>query len=234
MNNDLFFRTQYKLIPFLATLYIAVDLCVPLVSNKYISAPIGIMPVGCFAAPFWFLLGDMIAETYGFKMVMRFFWSMVIAEFLFALVCQLLKNLPSPTFWQGQSYYEFALGQLIHLNIWSVTAITLAWRMNAYLLTKWKILTRGKYFWLRSVGSSAIGETLFGLMMAPAWFVFGPTTEIHQVVSILIWSLTTKISLTAILAVPGSFIVKLFKIIEQVDVYEYQLEFNPFKKKSEV
>lgn len=221
---------QYKLVPFLATLYLSIGLILPLISCKLIFTPFGSISAAAFISPIWLLIGDTIAETYGFKMALKFFWAEVITECLFNFICYWLINLQSPTFWQGQNDYHLIVSCLVKEHIWATITMIIAWRLNTYLLLKWKVLLRGKYFWMRSVGSSVIGMTLFTFMMSPTWILYGPATNFSEAIHLCIGMCIVRTIFTAIYAMPGSIIIRILKIVEHIDEREYQIEFNPFKK----
>ena len=97
---------------------------------------------------------------------------------------------------------------------------------NIRLLTKWKILTRGKYFWLRSVGSSSIGETIYSSLNI--WLILFGSLEFTKLPQLIFWSFSLKILYTVILAYPASVLVQIIKKIDG-DNYD-NWSFNPFAK----
>ena len=43
--------------------------------------------------------------------------------------------------------------------------------INIYIISKWKILLRGKYYWLRSLGSSGVGVFVYAFIASFISFV---------------------------------------------------------------
>lgn len=217
---------QYKYIYFLATLYMSLMTCSAVLGNKLIDTPIGILSAASLVSPFWFVLGDIITEVYGLKMIMRLFWSVIICQFIFAFICLFLINLNSPVSWNGQGDYDLVLGHLVRIAAFQLIGISIAWNLNARLLAKWKILMRGKYFWLRSIGSSGVGLVIFSFVSVL------PTTlgmfPLKIVISMVMWSCALKLIFTVLLALPSTIVVILLKNAELIDNEHQQLKYNPF------
>ena len=87
--------------------------------------------------------------------------------------------------------------------------------MNIYLLVKWKALLNGKYFWLRSMGSSIIGEIIYSILAVflIAYHIY-PSEDI---VSMTLWACGLKALYTIIFAGPFNFIAFLLRKYEDID-----------------
>lgn len=227
MKTDNIANQQYKYIYFLATLYMSLMTCSAVLGNKLVDTPVGIFSAASLVSPFWFVLGDIVTEVYGLKIIMRLFWSVIICQFIFAFICLFLIGFKSPTFWNGQSGYDLVLGHLVKIAAFQFVGITIGWNLNARLLTKWKILMCGKYFWLRSIGSSGIGLVIFSLVSVfPTIFGMFP---IKTVVSMVVWSCTLKIVFATLLAFPSTLFVFLLRRGEYLDNEGLGFKYNPFE-----
>src|SRR4029079_1592251 len=101
---------------------------------------------------------------------------------------------------------------------------------NIYFLSKWKMLVKGKYFWLRSLGSSAIGESVYTLFVV-SLLNFG-MVSFKGFINILCISYAFKLAFDTIAVIPASFLANFLKKTEGVDVYDFAQNFIPFKYKS--
>ena len=61
-----------------------------------------------------------------------------------------------PQFLSIQNAYEEVFGNLIRFVSAGFLAVLSSHFLNIYIFSKWKILLRGKYFWLRSIGASEL------------------------------------------------------------------------------
>lgn len=215
---------QYKCLPFLVMLSITLLILVRLLEQKV--TWLADLAIGDFLFYLWYPLNDIIAEVYGYRIAMKVFWSLTISRFIFTTICFLLIHAPSLPNWHGQNDYD-----LVFKYTWSASLINpflllIAWWMNAKLLTKWKILTKGKYFWLRSIGSSGIAQIIYSSLIILKLIFF---YKLIVLVQMTLCVIPIGLSITALLAYPSTIIVSVIKIIEKIDVNEHQLNFNPFK-----
>lgn len=213
MNVDLTISRQQKCLPFLATLYMAVMTCSTVLGNKLVLTYFGVLSAASLVSPLWYILGDIITEVYGYKTSRKLFWSVVICQFIFAIACYFLIELDSPSYWNGQNGYRLVLGDLLKFSMVNFIGITIAWHINAKLLLKWKILMHGKYFWLRSIGSSGIGLIIYSILSVSI-NVYTIASN-HDIESIVLGSCLLKLFYLILLAYPATLAVALLHRIEQ-------------------
>lgn len=224
--------SHFKLIYFLAMLYICLIISSSLLGGKVITTSYGLISGASLICPFWFLLNDIVAEVYGFRITAYFFVSAIISEFIFASICILVAQLPSPSSWQHENIYSL-FSPLFQIYLLQLLGISLAWYVNTFIITRWKILVKGKYFWLRSIGSSCVGVIIFCVVsVAPSLIIVGSYNTLQDVVSMLMWSFILKLFVLLILAYPASKLVSVIKYIEKSDAYDSAVGFNPFRKAS--
>ena len=98
---------------------------------------------------------------------------------------------------------------------------------NVFLVSRWKILFHGKHFWLRSIGSSAIGELIFTVV---AFLIeFTGLEKFHTIVEMIVLSYVIKIIFLPIAVIPSSIATHFLKKIEYRNHSQETVEFNPFK-----
>lgn len=218
--------TQYKAFFFLAMTYITLILAADVLIYKIIHIGALTMTVGSLVTPFWFLMTDIIAEVYGYQLTRRLIWSSIGCSFLFMVICSSLIQLPSPSIWPYQSAYDQVLGKLPWVFLGSVFGIIGAAFTNTYLLIKWKILVKGKYFLVRSIGSSAIGMLVFTTITLT--YDLKGSLPISEIIEFILISYSIKLLITPILAVFSTIVVYYLKRFENIDIYDYDTNFNPF------
>ena len=193
-----------------------------------------IITIGPFSAsastlvmPLWFVMGDVIAEVYGYKVARHVIWMAIICQFIFAFACASLIALHAPSGWPNQDAYNQVLGKLPRVALASFLAIMAGAFINVYAVSKWKILLKGKYFWLRSVGASTVGELVFTLIAYLTEFL--GVIPLSKLLGLMTISYVIKLILNPILAIPSMFIALILKKLEGIDVYDHHTNFNPFK-----
>ena len=211
--------------------YLSIMLCNAVLTNRYIGTDTMFILGGTLTSPFVFILDDIIAEIYGYKMARNVILTGFAAQTLFSVVCLFIVNAPHPEFFHQKEAYSNILGiSLLRITFSGFAAYITANLINSYVITRWKVLVKGKYFWLRSIGSSTFSEALysfFAIFMMELNSI--PVHDIFRVVSI---SFAIKLLYSAVFAAPASLLVNHIKTTTGIDVYEFPTIFTPFKYKS--
>ncbi len=226
-------KYQYRCIPFLAIFYGILGFTAILLRHGMFLTNWGPISVNMILAPFWFILGDVFAEVYGFKMMMRLFWSFIICNLIIGLIFLLLINFNSFATVYSQHIYQFVLGDYLQIRSIHLVLIIVAWKINAYLLNKWKILLKGRYFWLRSIGSSGIGESIFIILIYNAEFLIARNFSYAHVWILILIECAVRVFITALFAFPATIAVAIIRHLEKIDINQSTYEFNPFNKPAE-
>ncbi|WP_028389226.1 queuosine precursor transporter [Legionella fairfieldensis] len=221
-------KQQYKYLTLISMLYMTFKLTTILLIYKIINIGSISFTASTLVMPFWFFLGTIITETYGYRVSRHLIWMAIICQFIFAFICTTLIHVHSPI-WVNQAAYDQILGKLPRVAFASFLAIMCGAFINAYVLAKYKILSKGKSFWLRGLKSSAIGELVFTIIAYLTEFV--GIMPIHDLIKLMIISFLVKIVLSPLLILPCIKITKWLKKAEDIDIYDYKTNFNPFKLK---
>jgi hypothetical protein len=233
-NLSLIIKSQLSLtvLIMLAILYAITQTLAILVVGKLITTPFGAISAGSIVAPFWFLFNDMIAELYGYQISRIVFFCAMTTELFFSLVAVCILALPSPSDWTGTAGYSLVMGHLPFIYFAQLLAITFGWYVNTKFLLRWKFLLGGRLFWLRSAGSSAIGEIIFSAIAASiimsglvsSWKV---NSTYLLVMHLVFWSALLKIIFTTIFTLPVSLILSILKRFGIEDDSNFAM--NPFR-----
>lgn len=199
----------------MSVLYMMIMSVNAILASKLIETPIGVFSAASMISPIWFMLGDIIAEAYGYKTSRTLFWSVMLCQILFSLLCYFVIKLPSPSFWHGQLSYDFVTGSLFKTAIFALIGNMIAWRINIYLLLKWKVLMCARYFYLRSLGSSGIGEILFSLLSI--FPVIVGTMPLNDVRTVILISCVLKLVGLIVLSPIANLILNCLYRLERFD-----------------
>lgn len=196
-------------------------------SYKLVTVGNHIMPASGFVIPLWYLFGNVATEIYGYKASRKLVWLSLIATLLFLAFLEGLIRLPPPGDWQYQFYYDYVIGHLIKVFLAGFIGIFVGGFVSNALLSKWKILAKGKYYWFRSLISSIVGQAIYIVIaLIPIFYDLVSTKEL---IGIMLISLLAKVIIVAILISPIAFMVNKLKKLENTDVYDYSVSYNPFK-----
>ncbi len=177
--------------------------------------------------PITYLLGDVVTEVYGYRVARQFIWLNLVCELLFALLVMGVIHLQPPHFWQGQLAFEQSLGHVLRFVLSGIVGNLMSDFLNVYLISKWKVFMRGQYFWLRSLGSTAISELV--LVVVTGFFAFTGTMSLAHVFQLAGSAYVLEIVYALIFVWPGWLLILFLKKKEKLDTYDYNVDYNPFR-----
>jgi uncharacterized integral membrane protein (TIGR00697 family) len=120
-----------------------------------------VFPAGLVIFPLSYLLGDVLTEVYGFRATRRVIWLGFACNLLAVGAIQIAIALPAAGFWaENQQAYEDVLGTTWRIFAASLAAYVVGELVNAYVLARMKVATRGRWLWSRTIGSTIVGEGL--------------------------------------------------------------------------
>lgn len=209
-------------------LYTTILLVSVLLDYKFISIGPMLASSATFVISLTFFLSDVIAEVYGYQKAKQVIWSGVICLLCFSSIGFLLQKLPTPPEYDKYGHaYTIILNLLFRAGISNAIAIIIGAFFNVYFVSKWKMLVKGKYFWLRSLGSSAIGEALYTFFVVS--LVNVGIVPFFHLIEILIISYSFKLIFDTFAVIPASLLAAYLKHTEGVDVYDFPTNLTPFK-----
>jgi len=220
-------QASYKFKSLFAMLYITVMLSCLILVHKPVQIGAFTTSTAATVFPLWFVMGDIIAEIYGYSASRQMLWCALIAQFVFCIIISVFVHVPSPSSWLGQEHYTYLVHGFFRIYFSVVIGVIISGFLNIYFITKWKILLRGKYFWMRSIGASGIGELTYTIIVS--LLVFAGTMSFAKLVEYTVISYLFKFIYTVVLAFPANLISNLLKRIEVVSLDEQGINFNPFK-----
>lgn len=151
---------QYSLYDIFTVLFVTTLLVSNIVSVKIVSVGWLTFDAGTVLFPLAYIVGDIITEVYGYRRTRRLIYSGVAALMLMTLTFWVVQLLPADSSWTGQTAFESTLGVVWRLAIGSVVALFVGEIMNAYVMGRMKVASRGRGLWRRMVSSSLAGNAL--------------------------------------------------------------------------
>ena len=183
---------------------------------------------GILFFPVSYVIGDILTEVYGYARARRCIWAGFGALLFMAFMAWVVVALPPADTWQGQAAYEQVFGQVPRIVLASIVAFWAGEFVNAYVLARMKIWTRGKHLWSRTIGSTLVGQGVDSLIFYPLAFYGVWDNETLLIVLATQWVL--KVGWEAVLTPVTYAVVGWLKRREGVDVYDTDTAFSPFAK----
>lgn len=220
-------QQRFKYYTLLIVIYITIQLVCVSLFGKIVPFLFGYVPISAIIYASAFSLGDVVAEVYGYAAARQLIWLNILAQFLFAIIIQLSLLFHSPSFWHLQKDYYHVFGSVLRIATGSSVAIFVSLILNAYIISKTKMMTRGRLFFLRSIIASTLAE---GLLISIAYFInMAWTYSLHVIIVSILTAWLVKFIFSAILLTPTAFLAIILKKAEGFDFYDYRTSFNPFR-----
>lgn len=183
-------------------------------------------PAGLIFFPLTYIFDDILTEVYGFKVSRRIIWSALLANSIVTLGTLITVYLPPSPYWHDQSAYATIYHATFRIFIASMLGYLTGEFVNSIILAKLKVLTAGRYLWLRAISSTAIGVGIDTLIFIHVAFLF--LVPYHTIWQIILMMYALKV-LYEILATPLTYkISNYLKKKDHVDHYDFKTKFNPF------
>ena len=188
---------------------------------------------GTLLFPISYIFGDILTEVYGYSRARRVIWVGFALSALMALTFFIVARLPGEPNWQaavGQQAFDKVLGGVSTgaIVLASLAAYFAGSFSNSFVLAKLKVITNGRWLWVRTIGSTLVGEaidTTVFVMIAAALGVFPWAAALSIIVANYIFKVSIEILFT-----PVTYrVVGTLKRVEGVDYYDVNTDFNPFR-----
>ena len=235
---------HYRYYDFVAATFVAVLLISNIASAaKIVDWGISILGLplafdgGTLLFPISYIFGDILTEVYGYNRSRRIIWAGFGAALLMAGTFWIIGKMPGEAMWQqyaGQSAYDAILGGVASggIVLASLTAYFAGEFSNSVILAKMKVLTEGRFLWMRTIGSTLVGEgvdTVIFILTATLFGVFPPEIALSLIVANYIFKVSIEVLFTPITYA----IVNFLKSAEHEDYYDRNTNFNPFSLAAE-
>ncbi len=221
-------RTSYKYYDLIMAAFVTVLLCAGIIGVQKVSA-IGGHPFGAgiLFFPLSYVFGDILTEVYGYARSRRVIWAGFGALIFAAFMSWVIVNIPAAPGWSHQEAYDYVFGNTPRIVFASLMAFWAGEFTNSLTLAKLKIRTSGRWLWMRTIGSTIVGEGVDSLIFYP--LAFYGVWAFGDVVTVMYTNYLFKV-LWEIIATPFTYrIVAFLKRVEHVDYFDRSTDFNPFK-----
>ncbi len=207
-------------------LFIATLIASNIVAVKLIDVSGLILTAAIVIFPLSYIIGDVLTEVYGYRQARRAIWLGFLGNLVVVVAIVIAGALPAAGFWKDQQAFDLILGQTPRILAASFAAFLVGEFTNSFVLAKLKIATAGRYLWLRTIGSTLVGQGLDSAIFVA--IAFAGILPVDVLVGTMITQWLVKSGYEAA-ATPLTYLaVGFLKRKDGVDAYDRDTRFNPF------
>jgi hypothetical protein len=217
---------SFKYFDLLLGIFVAILLISNIASTKILTLWKFTFDGGTILFPLSYIFGDVLTEVYGYKRSRRVIWTGFFSALLMSLVLYIVQILPPAAGWPNQETYESLIGFIPRIVMASLVAYFAGEFSNSYLLSRLKIKTKGRFLWLRTIGSTLIGEGIDTMLFCLIAFYGSMPNSL--LVTIIISNYIFKCSVEVLFTPLTYVFINFLKKREHEDHYDHGISYNPF------
>ncbi len=210
---------------FFAALFVTLLIVSNVIAVKIIEVGGRILPAAIVLFPITYVLGDILTEVYGFRFARRVIWLGFLCNAVAVVGFWVGGMLPAAPFWQDQDSYSAILGYTPRLLGASFAGYLVGEFSNSIVLSRLKVATRGRWLWMRTIGSTIVGQGMDSAVFitlafagTPAGAALGELVLTQWIVKVVYEAAVTPLTYA---------VVAWVKRHEGIDTYDRQVSLNP-------
>jgi uncharacterized integral membrane protein (TIGR00697 family) len=177
--------------------------------------------------PITYIFGDVFTEIYGYAASRRAIWLGFFATALLYAVASLVIALPADPAWPNQAAFITVFGFLPRILVASLIAFRASEFANSYTMARLKLITRGRWLWTRTVGSTVVGQAVDTALVIT--LTFAGKYPASTLLKLIATGYLLKVGYE-VLATPLTYLViGWLKRAEGSDAFDAHTNFNPFR-----
>ena len=113
---------------------------------------------GTITFPFAYMLGDVLTEIWGYRTARKVIWLTFLCNVIMVVCTQIGVWLPSVDYLDPTATaYNTIFTYVPRIVLGSLAGFLLGELSNAWLMERIKVKTKGRFLWVRTIGSSVVG-----------------------------------------------------------------------------
>ena len=210
-----------------AALFVTCLLTANTISAKLVIVGGVVLTAGIVIFPLSYVLGDVLTEVWGYGIARRVIWLGFACNAVMVVAIWLGGALPPAPFGASQTAYDELLGTTPRILAASFVAYLAGEFANAFVLAKLKIATDGRWLWVRTIGSTVVGQGLDTAIFVT--LAFAGTMPVSALDRLMLGQWLFKVLYEAAGTPLVYAVVGWLKAREGVDTYDRETDFNPIR-----
>ena len=161
---------------------------------------------GTITFPFAYMLGDVLTEIWGYRTARKVIWITFMCNVLMVVCTHIGVLLPSPDYLDTTATsYNTIFTYVPRIVVGSLAGFLLGELSNAWFMERIKEKTRGRFLWVRTIGSSLLGyifDTIPFVLIA-----FAGVVSVRDLLLMIAFQYIMKVSIEVIFGTPMAYAV---------------------------
>jgi len=186
-------------------------------------------PAGVLIFPLAYIINDVIAEVWGYQKARLIIWAGFGVNLLAVLFFSIGVAVTAAPFYENQEAFATVLGNTPRIVAASLLAYLFGSFLNAFIMSKFKVMTQGKGFSLRAILSTLAGEGVDSLIFISV--AFAGAFPVNVLLTMIFTQALIKTTYEIAVLPLTIWVVKKVKQLEGEDTFDFSVSYNPFRLK---
>jgi len=185
---------------------------------------------GVLIFPISYIINDCLTEVYGYRKARLVIWMGFALSAFVAIMSQIATMLPDPLVESSQptaDSFNALFSMVPRTTIASLIAFIIGSTTNAWIMSKMKLLSKGKGFGNRAILSSVAGELIDSLIFFPVVFI--GIMDFKTIIGMMLTQIVVKVGYEIVILPITARVAKALKKKEGIDTFDNDISYNPFK-----
>lgn len=182
---------------------------------------------GLIVFPVSYIINDCVCEVWGYKKARLLIWTGFTMNFFFVLLGAICDAIPGASSWNNDAGFHAIFGLAPRIAAASFVAFLAGSFVNAYVMSRMKISSKGKNFSFRAILSTVFGESVDSIIFFP--LALSGVVPAKELPLLMFWQVILKTGYEVV-ALPITIrVVKALKRHDCSDVFDDGISYNIMK-----
>lgn len=182
---------------------------------------------GLLIFPVSYIVNDCVCEVWGYRKARLLIWTGFAMNFFFVIMGALCDIIPPAPYYENAAGFHGVFGLAPRVALASFCAFLVGSFLNAYVMSRMKIASKGRNFSARAVVSTIVGECADSVIFFP--LALGGVIPTEALPELMFWQVVLKTAYEIVVLPLTIRVVAFLKRHEQSDVYDEGVNYSIWK-----
>lgn len=182
---------------------------------------------GLIVFPVSYIINDCVCEVWGYRKTRLLIWLGFSMNFLFVMFAALCDMIPGAPYWDNDAGFHAIFGLAPRVAAASFAAFIIGSFVNAYVMSKMKVSSKGRNFSFRAILSTIFGELADSVIFFP--LALGGVVPNSELPVLILSQIVLKTAYEIVVLPVTIRVVRYTKRHEGIDEYDNNVNYNIFR-----